>query len=66
MCVPTPLTEHREPDLSFVSNTAKAAAPWLQEGQLVVLESTTYPGTTRDIVLPILADLTPDAVATLA
>ena len=48
ICVPTPLTEHREPDLSFVANTAKAVAPWLEEGQLVVLESTTYPGTTDD------------------
>jgi UDP-N-acetyl-D-glucosamine dehydrogenase len=54
MCVPTPLTEHREPDLSFVVNTAKAAAPWLQEGQLVVLESTTYPGTTEELMIPIL------------
>ena len=54
MCVPTPLTEHREPDLSFVANTAKAAAPWLQEGQLVVLESTTYPGTTEELMIPIL------------
>src|ERR1017187_7715689 len=47
ICVPTPLTEHREPDLSYVENTAKAAAPWIREGQLVVLESTTYPGTTE-------------------
>ncbi|HXC95504.1 MAG TPA: nucleotide sugar dehydrogenase [Edaphobacter sp.] len=54
MCVPTPLTEHREPDLSYVANTAKAAAPWLQEGQLVVLESTTYPGTTEELMIPIL------------
>src|ERR1700731_3779664 len=54
MCVPTPLTEHREPDLSFVANTAKAVAPWLQEGQLVVLESTTYPGTTEELMIPIL------------
>src|ERR1700761_4170882 len=54
MCVPTPLTEHREPDLSFVANTAKAAAPWLVEGQLVVLESTTYPGTTEELMIPIL------------
>src|SRR5271170_2232910 len=52
MCVPTPLTEHREPDLSFVANTARAAAPWLQEGQLVVLESTTYPGTTEELMIP--------------
>src|SRR6202012_2522534 len=56
MCVPTPLTEHREPDLSYVANTAKAAAPWLEEGQLVVLESTTYPGTTEELMIPILED----------
>ncbi len=54
LCVPTPLTEHREPDLSFVENTAKAAAPWIREGQLVVLESTTYPGTTEEVVIPAL------------
>jgi UDP-N-acetyl-D-glucosamine dehydrogenase len=54
MCVPTPLTDHREPDLSFIENTAKSAAPWLQEGQLVVLESTTYPGTTEEMLIPIL------------
>ena len=54
MCVPTPLTEHREPDLSFVEKTAAAAAPWVREGQLVVLESTTYPGTTEDLMIPIL------------
>src|SRR6201985_203483 len=46
MCVPTPLTGHREPDLSYVENTAKAVAPWLEEGQLWGLESTTYPGPT--------------------
>jgi UDP-N-acetyl-D-glucosamine dehydrogenase len=54
MCVPTPLTGHREPDLSFIENTARAVAPWLREGQLVVLESTTYPGTTEDLMIPIL------------
>lgn len=54
MCVPTPLTEHREPDLSYVENTSKAAAPWIREGQLVVLESTTYPGTTEELMIPIL------------
>ncbi len=54
MCVPTPLTDHREPDLSYIENTAKSAAPWLQEGQLVVLESTTYPGTTEEMLIPIL------------
>src|SRR5579875_3880024 len=54
MCVPTPLTGHREPDLSYIENTARAVAPWLREGQLVVLESTTYPGTTEDVMIPIL------------
>ena len=54
ICVPTPLAEHREPDLSFVENTAKAAARWIREGQLVVLESTTYPGTTEELVIPAL------------
>jgi UDP-N-acetyl-D-glucosamine dehydrogenase len=54
MCVPTPLTEHREPDLSYVKNTTKATAPWIREGQLIVLESTTYPGTTEELMIPIL------------
>jgi len=54
LCVPTPLTEHREPDLSYVENTAKAAAPHVQEGQLIVLESTTYPGTTEELMIPVL------------
>ncbi len=54
MCVPTPLTEHREPDLSFIENTAKSLAPWVREGQLIVLESSTYPGTTEDLLIPIL------------
>jgi UDP-N-acetyl-D-glucosamine dehydrogenase len=54
LCVPTPLTEHREPDLSYVRNTAEATAPWLQPGQLVVLESTTYPGTTEEVLIPLL------------
>lgn len=54
ICVPTPLTEHREPDLSYVENTAKSAAQWIQEGQLVVLESTTYPGTTEELMIPLL------------
>jgi len=54
MCVPTPLTDHREPDLSFIENTAKSVAPWIQEGQLIVLESTTYPGTTEELLIPIL------------
>jgi UDP-N-acetyl-D-glucosamine dehydrogenase len=54
ICVPTPLDERREPDLSYVENTAQAIAPNLQKDQLIVLESTTYPGTTEDLVLPIL------------
>ncbi len=54
ICVPTPLTRSREPDMSYVEGTAGAIAPHLQKGQLVVLESTTYPGTTRDVVRPIL------------
>ncbi|HEX3151530.1 MAG TPA: nucleotide sugar dehydrogenase [Gemmataceae bacterium] len=54
VCVPTPLTDAREPDLSFVEASARAAAAVLRRGQLVVLESTTYPGTTRDVVRPIL------------
>jgi UDP-N-acetyl-D-glucosamine dehydrogenase len=54
ICVPTPLTSHREPDLSFVERTAEAIAPHLRKGHLVVLESTTWPGTTTEIVKPIL------------
>ena len=54
ICVPTPLNEYREPDLSYVEATAKSIYPHLQKGQLVVLESTTYPGTTEELVLPIL------------
>ncbi len=54
ICVPTPLNDYREPDLSYVEDTAKSISPNLQRGQLVVLESTTYPGTTEELVLPIL------------
>jgi UDP-N-acetyl-D-glucosamine dehydrogenase len=54
ICVPTPLGEHREPDLSYVVNSSKDVAKRLRRGQLVVLESTTYPGTTDEDVLPIL------------
>jgi len=55
LCVPTPLGEHLEPDLSYVEQTADAVAATLRPGQLVVLESTTYPTTTREIVVPRLA-----------
>jgi UDP-N-acetyl-D-glucosamine dehydrogenase len=54
MCVPTPLTAHREPDLQYIESTARSLAPWIQEGQLIVLESTTYPGTTEELLIPIL------------
>src|SRR3982075_658679 len=54
ICVPTPLDQRREPDLSYVVQTAESIRPHLQRGQLVVLESTTYPGTTEELVLPIL------------
>jgi UDP-N-acetyl-D-glucosamine dehydrogenase len=54
ICVPTPLTKTREPDMSYVENTAHLIADHLQRGQLIVLESTTYPGTTRELVKPIL------------
>ncbi len=54
ICIPTPLDDRREPDLRYVDQTAHAVAENLQRGQLVVLESTTYPGTTEELVLPIL------------
>jgi UDP-N-acetyl-D-glucosamine dehydrogenase len=56
ICVPTPLTKHRDPDLSFVTRTSQAIARTLRAGQLVVLESTTYPGTTDGVVRPILEE----------
>jgi UDP-N-acetyl-D-glucosamine dehydrogenase len=54
VCVPTPLTRQREPDLTFVVRTTEAIAEQLRPGQLIVLESTTYPGTTREVMRPIL------------
>jgi UDP-N-acetyl-D-glucosamine dehydrogenase len=54
ICVPTPLNEYHEPDLSFITDTTHALAPHLQAGHLVILESTTYPGTTEEVMLPIL------------
>jgi UDP-N-acetyl-D-glucosamine dehydrogenase len=54
ICVPTPLNEYREPDLSYIENTARAIAPYVRAGQLIVLESTTYPGTTEEVLTPIL------------
>jgi UDP-N-acetyl-D-glucosamine dehydrogenase len=52
ICVPTPLTQHRDPDLRFIERTADAVAATLRRDQLVCLESTTYPGTTEEVVLP--------------
>ncbi|SRR5216683_1908915 len=54
ICVPTPLDEYHEPHLGYITNTAEAIAPHLRAGQLVVLESTTYPGTTEEVLIPIL------------
>jgi len=61
ICVPTPLNEYREPDLSFVEATMASIAPYLRKGQLVSLESTTWPGTTDEVLRPYVerADLTP-------
>lgn len=55
ICVPTPLTRNREPDVSYIVSTAEAIAPHLRPCQLVVLESTTYPGTTAEVMAPILS-----------
>lgn len=55
ICVPTPLTKHREPDMSFITGTAEKIAAHLSPGTLVVLESTTYPGTTDEVLTPLLA-----------
>ena len=54
LCVPTPLDKYREPDMSFVEATVRSIAPHLRKGHLVILESTTYPGTTEDLIIPIL------------
>jgi UDP-N-acetyl-D-glucosamine dehydrogenase len=54
ICVPTPLNDHHEPDLSYVTGTVQSIAPYIHDGQLIVLESTTYPGTTEEIVAPLL------------
>jgi UDP-N-acetyl-D-glucosamine dehydrogenase len=54
VCVPTPLTRNREPDMQFIIKSSETIAKYLQRGQLIILESTTYPGTTREIMVPIL------------
>lgn len=57
MCVPTPLTSHREPDMHYVEQTTQTIAKYLRKGQLIILESTTYPGTTEELVIPILEEV---------
>ena len=52
ICVPTPLNEHREPEMKYIIETAKTIQKYLKKGQLIILESTTYPGTTEEILLP--------------
>jgi len=54
ICVPTPLNEYKEPDLSYVAKTTEVIAKYLKKGQLVILESTTYPGTSEEVMLPVL------------
>ncbi|MCL5671248.1 MAG: NAD(P)-binding domain-containing protein, partial [Acidobacteria bacterium] len=56
MCVPTPLDAHRDPDLSYIRSTGKTVGAHLVPGQLIVLESTTYPGTTEEVLLPLLEE----------
>lgn len=56
LCVPTPLNKHREPKMVYVEQTCKTVGEYLREGQLVVLESTTYPGTTEDLIIPVLEE----------
>jgi UDP-N-acetyl-D-glucosamine dehydrogenase len=57
LCVPTPLNANREPDMTYIENTARAIGPYVRPGQLVVLESSTYPGTTEEVVKPIIEKL---------
>jgi UDP-N-acetyl-D-glucosamine dehydrogenase len=57
MCVPTPLDHHREPDMTYVVETTKTVSKYLRKGQLVILESTTYPGTTEEVMIPILEEV---------
>ena len=65
ICVPTPLTKNREPDMQYVVISSETIAKYLKKGQLIVLESTTYPGTTREVMVPILERRAsrPDAIS---
>ena len=62
LCVPTPLTKHREPDMRFVRNTLESIKPYIHSEMIISLESTTYPGTTEEEVVPIAEErgLTPE------
>jgi UDP-N-acetyl-D-glucosamine dehydrogenase len=62
ICVPTPLTDYHEPDLTYITGTVKSIAPRVHDGQLIVLESTTYPGTTEEVVVPLLEEGNPDGL----
>jgi UDP-N-acetyl-D-glucosamine dehydrogenase len=62
ICVPTPLNEYHEPDLSYITGTVSSIAPHLREGQLIILESTTYPGTTEEVVVPLLEQGNPSGL----
>jgi UDP-N-acetyl-D-glucosamine dehydrogenase len=62
VCVPTPLNEYQAPDLSYIENTAHAVAPHLRPGQVIILESTSYPGTTEEVLVPILEKENPQGL----
>ncbi|HET9088433.1 MAG TPA: nucleotide sugar dehydrogenase [Acidobacteriaceae bacterium] len=62
ICVPTPLDEHQGPDLRYIEDTARSLSPHLQPGQLVILESTTYPGTTEEVLIPLLESGNPQGL----
>ena len=59
ICVPTPLNEHQGPDMTYIEDTARAMGPHLRAGQLIILESTTYPGTTEEVLIPLLEETNP-------
>ena len=65
ICVPTPLNDHREPDLELLESATKDVAPYLENGTLLVSESTSYPGTLRDFIIPIVQSLKPETSETL-
>ncbi len=65
ICVPTPLDQYHQPDLSYIEQTARAIAPHLRSGQLIILESTTYPGTTEEVLVPILESGNPGGLCAI-